>query len=230
MGGRFEPWLSCGWPEANSPGTCALFLDELAEFPPAVLDALRQPLEEGVIRVNRARFSAKLPARFLLVAAMNPCPCGEAGRPGACRCPDGALVRYHRRLSGPLLDRFDLRVDVLRPDVEQLLGGTPGERSADVAERVAAAREIAGRRGVLANAHLRGSELDRWAPLTDDAHELLAATLRSGRLSARGLDRVRRVARTIADLAGHDGQLGTSHIGTALHLRADVRLGAGVLA
>ena len=225
-----------GGTDAMRPGEVSmahggvLFLDELAEFPPTVLDALRQPLEEGVIRVNRARFSAKLPARFLLVAAMNPCPCGEAGRPGACRCPDGVLARYHRRLSGPLLDRFDLRVDVLRPEVEQLLGGDPGEPSAVVAERVVAARDLAIRRGVLANAHLRGSELERWAPVTDDAHELLASTLRAGRLSARGLDRVRRVARTIADLEGHGGALTTEHIGTALHLRADVRLGAGALA
>jgi magnesium chelatase family protein len=129
-----------------------------------------------------------------------------------------------------LLDRFDLRVDVLRPEVEQLLGGEPGEGSAAVAQRVAAARELALGRGVLANAHLRGSELDRWAPVTDRAHDLLATTLRTGRLSARGLDRVRRVARTIADLAGHDGALTATHVGTALHLRADVRLGAGVLA
>ena len=207
-----------------------LFLDELAEFPPTLLDALRQPLEEGVIRVNRARFSARLPARFLLVAAMNPCPCGEAGRPGACRCPDGVLARYHRRLSGPLLDRFDLRIDVLRPDVEQLLGGEPGEPSATVAERVATARDRAVLRGVHANAQLRGSELDRWAPVVPAAHDMLAGALSAGRLSARGLDRVRRVALTLADLAGHDGPLTTTHIGTALHLRADVRLGAGVLA
>ena len=225
-----------GGTDAMRPGEVSLahggvlFLDELAEFPPTVLDALRQPLEEGVIRVSRARFSAKLPARFLLVAAMNPCPCGEAGRPGACRCPDGAMARYHRRLSGPLLDRFDLRVDVLRPDVEQLLGGDPGESSAAVAQRVASARTMAEDRGVLANAHLRGSELEHWAPVTHDAHDLLAGTLRSGRLSARGLDRVRRVARTIADLAGHDGPLTSAHVGTALHLRADVRLGAGVFA
>jgi len=225
-----------GGSDAMRPGEVSLahggvlFLDELAEFPPTVLDALRQPLEEGVIRVSRARFTAKLPARFLLVAAMNPCPCGEAGRPGACRCPDGLMARYHRRLSGPLLDRFDLRVDVFRPDVEQLLGGEPGETSAVVAQRVAAARVLAADRGVLANAHLRGRDLERWAPVTADAHELLASTLRAGRLSARGLDRIRRVARTIADLAGHDGTLGTDHIGTALHLRAEVRLGAGAVA
>lgn len=225
-----------GGTDAMRPGEVSLahggvlFMDELAEFPPTVLDALRQPLEEGIIRVNRARFSARLPARFLLVAAMNPCPCGEAGRPGACRCPDGLLARYHRRLSGPLLDRFDLRIDVLRPDVEQLLGGDPGEETASVAARVAAARDRAVLRGVHANALLRGSELDRWAPLEPAAEGLLRDVLRSGRLSARGLDRVRRVALTLADLAGHEGPLTAGQVGTALHLRADVRLGAGVYA
>ncbi len=99
-----------------------LFLDELGEFQPAVLDALRQPLEEGVVRVSRARFTVSFPARFLLVAAMNPCPCGQGGRPGSCHCSDSGRLRYRRRLSGPLLDRFDLRVDVSRPDVTDLLG------------------------------------------------------------------------------------------------------------
>ncbi|MCA9600943.1 MAG: YifB family Mg chelatase-like AAA ATPase, partial [Myxococcales bacterium] len=119
-----------------------LFLDELGEFPPSVLDALRQPLEDGVIHLSRARFSAVLPARVLLVAALNPCPCGAAGRPGACRCTDAALARYHRRLSGPLVDRFDLRVVVCRPSPEQLLGRVAGEPSAAVAARV---REVRGR-------------------------------------------------------------------------------------
>ena len=199
-----------------------LFLDELAEFAPAVLDALRQPLEEGVIRISRAKFTARLPARVLLVAAMNPCPCGEAGRPGACRCPEGMLSRYRRRLSGPLLDRFDLRIDVLRPDVDQLLGGEPGEPSCVVAERVAVARKRALLRGVRANAYLAGPELERWAPLAPDARDLLATVLRTGRLSARGLARIRRVALTLADLAGHDGPLTAGQVGTALQLRADV--------
>jgi magnesium chelatase family protein len=207
-----------------------LFLDELGEFVPTVLDALRQPLEEGVIRVNRARFSAVLPARVLLVAAMNPCPCGEAGRPGACRCPEALLARYRRRLSGPLLDRFDLRVDVMRPQVEKLLGGEPGESSAAVAERVVAARAAAHRRGVRANAELDGPDVDRWARLDDGAERLLADALRAGRLSARGLARVRRVSLTLADLGGHVGPLGASHVGTALALRSDVVLGAGVAA
>lgn len=217
-----------GGTEAMRPGEVSLahcgvlFLDELAEFPPAVLDALRQPLEEGVIRINRAKFSACLPARVLLVAAMNPCPCGEAGRPGACRCPDGLLARYRRRLSGPLLDRFDLRVDVLRPDVEELLGGEQGEPTGTVVERVVAARDRAAARGVRSNAELDAQALERWAPFEPDARELLATVLRAGRLSARGLARVRRVALTLGDLAGHDGPLTAGQVGTALQLRADV--------
>lgn len=225
-----------GGTEAMRPGEVSLassgvlFLDELAEFSPSVLDALRQPLEDGRIRISRAKFATELPARVLLVAAMNPCPCGEAGRPGACRCPDGLLARYRRRLSGPLLDRFDLRVDVLRPEVEELLGGEPGEPTASVAERVARARDRALLRGVRANAELDGPALDRWAPLQGDAHELLATVLRAGRLSARGLARVRRVALTLADLAGHEGPLSAGHVGTALQLRADVAGVQGVAA
>lgn len=157
---------------------------------------------------------------------MNPCPCGESGRPGRCSCPEGLLLRYRRRLSGPFLDRFDLRVEVLRPDVEALLGGTGGEPTATVAARVAAARARATARGVRVNADLSGPGLDRWAPLDGDARDLLATVLRSGRLSARGLARVRRVARTLADLAGHDGPLTAGQVGTALHLRADVTGGA----
>ncbi|MEA2684985.1 MAG: magnesium chelatase family protein, partial [Actinomycetota bacterium] len=118
-----------------------LFLDEMAEFPRMVLDALRQPLEEGVVRVSRARSSVAFPARFLLVGATNPCPCGEAGPEGRCRCTDAARQRYNRRLSGPLLDRFDLRVVVSRPDVRHLLGGEPGESTEVVAQRVAEARQ-----------------------------------------------------------------------------------------
>lgn len=208
--------------EVSMAHSGVLFLDELGEFSPTVLDALRQPLEEGVIRVSRAKFAARLPARVLLVAAMNPCPCGEAGRPGACRCPDGLLARYRRRLSGPLLDRFDLRVDVLRPDVEDLLGSDRGESTAVVARRVVAARDRAVLRGVRSNAELAATDLDRWAPLDDEAHELLAAVLRSGRLSARGLARVRRVGLTLGDLAGHDGPLTAAQVSTALQLRADV--------
>lgn len=199
-----------------------LFLDELPEFSPSVLDALRQPLEDGVVRVSRARFTGTLPARVLLVAAMNPCPCGEAGRPGACRCPEGVMARYRRRLSGPLLDRFDLRVDVTRPQVGELLGGPEGEPTAVVAGRVAQARRLARARGVRANAELEQARLDEVAPLSGEAQDLLAGALRAGRLSARGLARVRRVSLTIADLAGHTGPVAAGHVALAMQLRVEL--------
>jgi magnesium chelatase family protein len=198
-----------------------LFLDELAEFPAHVLDALRQPLEEGKVRIARVAASVALPARFLLVAAMNPCPCGYGGRPGGCRCSDGARARYERRLSGPLLDRFDLRVEVSRPSVEDLLGSERGEPTAPVAERVLAVRDLAVQREVRTNAEIPVHRLDELAPLSEDATALLEQALRSGRLSARGLHRVRRVARTIADLAGAPHEIEAGAVATALQLRVD---------
>ena len=185
-----------------------LFLDELGEFPPSVLDALRQPLEEGVVRIARARAAVTLPARFLLVAATNPCPCGEATEPGACRCSDAARARYRRRLSGPVLDRFDLRVEVHRPDPAALLasrarrahrrGGRAGGRGPEPWPPAGACG---------ANAALPAERLDAVAPLADGAKRMLETALRQGRLTARGLARVRRVARTIADLDGCDPRL-----------------------
>jgi magnesium chelatase family protein len=204
-----------------------LFLDELGEFPSDVLDALRQPLEEGRVLVSRARASVVFPARVLLVAAMNPCPCGSDGGPGACRCREAAKARYSSRVSGPLLDRFDLRVLVDRPDVAELLavdgtGSSTMESSAVVARRVAVARELAVSRGVPCNAALASSRLDSAAPLEGGARRLLEIRLRQGRLSARGLHRVRRVARTLADLAGRAGPVIPDDIYGALALRAQV--------
>jgi magnesium chelatase family protein len=196
-----------------------LFLDELGEFHADVLDALRQPLEEGVVRVSRARAAVTYPARFLLVAAMNPCPCGEGGP--ACRCSDAARARYGRRLSGPLLDRFDLRLDVARPDPAQLLGGEPGEPTREVAARVVWARRRAAERGVVANAVLPATALDAVAPLDRPAALLLEDRLRRGVLSARGLHRVRRVALTLADLGGRRPPLGEEDVCLALSLRAE---------
>jgi magnesium chelatase family protein len=198
-----------------------LFMDEIAEFQPSVLDALRQPLEEGVVRVARATARVELPARFLLVGAMNPCPCGNGGRPGACRCSPAARARYARRLSGPLIDRFDLRVDVQRPDVGQLLRGDAAESTAVVAERVAAVRARARSRGVRANAELRDGLLDVHAPLTGAGTNVLEAALRAGRLSGRGVGRVRAVARTIADLRDEQS-IDAEHVALALSLRGDV--------
>ncbi len=196
-----------------------LFLDELGEFPATVLDALRQPLEEHVIRVRRARGATDFPARFLLVGAMNPCPCGEGGLPGACRCTDAARRRYLRRLSAPLLDRFDLAIALGRPDVEDLLGGPSGEASAVVATRVRRVRELARHRGVRCNAELAVEALDHASILSADAAALLERRLRSGGLSARGMHRVRRVAQTIADLDGSPG-VDERQVAEALQLRA----------
>lgn len=202
-----------------------LFLDELGEFPASVLDALRQPLEEGVVHVARARATCTFPARFLLVGATNPCPCGEGGVPGACRCSPSARDRYARRLSGPLLDRFDLRVRVARPTPAELLDRRVHEATIDVAARVLRARAIARRRGVRANAELPSGSLDRFAPLAPGARDVLERRLACGSLTARGLDRLRRVARTIADLdaAGAGGdpplRIERQHLLEALELR-----------
>jgi magnesium chelatase family protein len=202
-----------------------LFLDEMGEYPAAVLDTLRQPLEDGQIVVSRARATAVFPARFLLVAAMNPCPCGGDGAPGGCRCTDVARSRYGARVSGPLLDRFDLRVSVDRPDITDLLADQPvatsGEASATVAARVGAAREMAAGRGVSCNGDIPGERLDELAPLSPAARALLEVRLRQGRLSARGMHRVRRVARTIADLTGGEGPVGDAELKLALALRIE---------
>lgn len=217
--GGGSAWLRPG--EISLAHNGVLFLDEMGEFSVTVLDALRQPIEEGVVRVCRARASVTLPARFLLVGAMNPCPCGQGGPPGSCRCSDAARARYSRRLSGPLLDRFDLRVPVHRPDVAELLGGPTGEPSATVAERVARARAVAAARGVRANAELPARQLDRYAPVTDDGWRVLEWRLRAGTLSARGLHRVRRVARTVADLDGAPPVVAEEHVCAALGLRTE---------
>ena len=198
-----------------------LFLDELGEFTPSALDGMRQPLEERVVRVTRAHSTAKYPAGVLLVASMNPCPCGESGAPGACRCSDAARARYHRRVSGPLLDRFDLRIGVQRPAPSELFAEPTGESSADVAERVASARERAIARTGSINSQIEPSELDRVVPLTDSARTILENALGQGRLSARGVGRVRTVSRTIADLEGGGEEVTVEQLCLAMSLRVD---------
>ena len=197
-----------------------LFLDELGEFPAAHLDALRQPLESGEIRVARAAVGATLPARFLLVAATNPCPCG-AGSSGRCRCSPGQVARYQRRLSGPLLDRFDLGIWVDPPEPATVLARVlTGESTATVRARVAAARERARARGVDANRHLRGEALERAAPLSDAGVTLLRRRLEAGTLTMRGAQRVRAVALTIMDLQDRSGDLTPDELHVALSLRS----------
>ncbi len=199
-----------------------LFLDEMGEFPRVVLDALRQPLEQGDLLVARANVRAQLPARFLLVAATNPCPCG-GGPPGTCECDGARLQRYISRLSGPLLDRFDLRIAVQRPAVADLIDGERGEPTCVVAERVGAARSLAFARQGMLNAALAGPDLDTFAPLHPSARHVLRGEMERGRLTGRGYHRIRRVARTIADLDGVDGELSEGHVELALSMRAQLR-------
>jgi magnesium chelatase family protein len=200
-----------------------LFLDELAEFPAAVLDALRQPLEERVVRIARARATVTLPASFLLVGAMNPCPCGHGGAFSPCECSQPQLERYARRLSGPLLDRFDLHISIDRLPTNDLFGTASCETSAAVAARVSVAREIALGRGAPCNAAIPAHRLDELAPLDPKATALLRRRVSRSELTARGLDRVRRVARTIADLQQIEGPVPAGAAATALELRAGRR-------
>lgn len=216
-----------------------LFLDELGEFPVSVLDALRQPLEAGSVLVARAGVRAEIPARFLLVAATNPCPCG-GGAPGECECDETRRQRYLRRLSGPLLDRFDLRVALHRPGVDELIDGGGGEPSEAVARRVSAVRELTDRRQGCPNAALTPPMLDEQAPLDPMAREVLRAEMERGRLTGRGYHRIRRVARTIADVAAVRGAAGVEigptdvpastmvteeHVVEALSMRAALGIG-----
>ncbi len=181
-----------------------LFLDELPEFDRRVLEALREPLETGQVTISRAAHRAEFPARFQLVAAMNPCPCGYLGHPsGRCRCTPDQVARYRARLSGPLLDRIDLQVTV-PPLPEQALTGGPGESSAAVRTRVAAAHGLQQARQGKANRQLDAADIDLHCPLTDAARALLGQAMARFTLSARAYHRCLKVARTIADLNGRE--------------------------
>jgi magnesium chelatase family protein len=197
-----------------------LFLDELPEFSRHVLEVLREPLESGMTTISRANRQADFPARFQLVAAMNPCPCGYQGDPrGGCRCSLDRVLNYRAKISGPLLDRIDLQVIVQRLPAESLRPGpNTAESSAAVRKRVCAARERQQRRGGDCNARLKSDFLEDVCALPTEAWELLEeATERFG-LSARAHQRVRRVARTIADLAGRD-DIAVDAVAEALALR-----------
>ena len=205
--------------EASLAHHGVLFLDELPEFPRAALEALREPLETGRIVVSRAARQAEFPARFQLVAAMNPCPCGQLGNPvKACRCTPDAVLRYQGRISGPLLDRIDLQVEVPALPAEQLAAAPDGEPSSVVRERVAEARAFAHARQGASNARLAGEALDRHCRLDTAASRFLqAATTRLG-WSARSFHRVLRIARTIADLAAEQA-IGIDHLAEAIQYR-----------
>lgn len=194
-----------------------LFLDELGEFPRSVLDLLREPLETGRVCISRATRQADYPARFQLVAAMNPCPCGYLGDPsGRCRCTSEQVQRYRARLSGPLLDRIDLHVEVPRLDYATL-HGEPGESSRVVRERVGAARRRQAARGAL-NSRLRTQQLTQYCDLAAADRTLIANAMQRFHLSPRAVHRVLKVARSIADLDGAQ-QISTAHLSEAIGYR-----------
>ncbi len=196
-----------------------LFLDELPEFDRDVLEVLREPMESGHITISRAARQCDFPARFQLVAAMNPCPCGYLGdRRGRCRCTPGEVARYRNRLSGPFIDRIDLHVEVLPLTPDELQCAPPGEASAAVRERVVAARQRQLARQSCANALLHGDALDEHCKLAPEAAALAKHAAARLHLSARAYHRLLRVSRSIADLAGA-GEIAAAHVAEAVQYR-----------
>jgi magnesium chelatase family protein len=197
-----------------------LFLDELPEWDRRALEVLREPLESGVVTISRAARQCEFPARFQLVAAMNPCPCGWAGDPsGRCRCSGEAIQRYRARISGPLLDRIDLQIEVPRlPPADLRPGGVPAEASATVRTRVEAARALQLARAGKANAQLGQAETMLTCTLSEHDQRLLEQAVEAMQLSARSMHRILRVARTIADLADSESIV-TAHLTEAIGYR-----------
>ena len=200
-----------------------LFLDELPEFRSDVLEVLRQPLEDGEVTVSRVAGTVTYPSRFMLVCAMNPFKCGWYGHPsGRCRCTERDVRRYHSKISGPLLDRIDLIVEVPALDYEELSRRSSAERSADIKKRVNAAREIQRRRfggdGTMCNAHIGSREMSEICALDAEGEALMHAAFDSMGLSARSYDRILRVARTIADLDGQE-TISPEHVAEAIQYR-----------
>lgn len=200
-----------------------LFLDEFAEFPRSVLESLRQPLEEGTVTVARARGSLEFPARFMLVAAMNPCPCGYAGDPErVCSCSPYQAIRYRQKISGPLLDRIDLHIEVPRQKIEKIQATAPQEKSLPIRLRVEKARKSQQQRfrgeRIFTNAEMSSEQVKRFCALDDESKEILRLAVERLRLSARGYMRILKVARTIADLEASE-KVSSGHIGEALQYR-----------
>jgi len=201
-----------------------LFLDELPEFQPGVLEVLRQPLEDGMVQISRAAGTVVYPARCMLVCAMNPCKCGWYGHPsGRCRCSEAAVEKYVGRISGPLLDRIDLCINVPSLEYDELARKTqPGESSADIRKRVNAARAVQTARygpdGPSCNAHMGQAELQKWCRLDEYGEKVMQGAFERMGLTARGYDRILRVARTIADLDGEE-DIAVHHLAEALQYR-----------
>ena len=201
-----------------------LFLDELPEFHRDALEVLRQPLEDGEVTVSRVSGTVSFPSRFMLVCAMNPCKCGWYGhQSGKCRCTERDIRHYHSRISGPLLDRIDIIIEVPALEYEELRRKTPAESSKSIKNRVNAARDIQRRRfkndGSMCNAYIGSRELREFCALTAESEQLMRDAFDSMGLSARSYDRILRVARTIADLDGQE-MIGPEHIAEAVQYRS----------
>jgi magnesium chelatase family protein len=217
------------WPQPGEISLAhrgVLFLDELPEFGSRVLEVMRQPMEDKVVTISRASGSLTFPANFQLIAAMNPCPCGYHGDPvRPCTCSPGTVAKYQKRISGPLLDRVDIHVEVPRVEYEKLSDNRLGEPSDCVRERVEAARERQRRRfegtGRTTNAEMGPGEVRKFCKLDEAGAALMRAAMSKLQLSARAYHRVLKVARTIADLAGEEG-IRAVHVAEAVQYRARV--------
>lgn len=203
-----------------------LFLDEIVEFPRNVLEVLRQPIEDGEVVISRAKFSVKYPAKFMLIAAMNPCPCGYLGdSEKQCTCSDVQIQRYRARLSGPLLDRIDLNINVPKLSTEELVNvDADAESSEQIRERVVKARKIQAERykdeGIFTNAELNAKQIKKYCVLSPEVEKLLSTAALKYGLSGRKYNRILKLARTIADLAG-EKDITTSHVSQALQFRIE---------
>jgi len=200
-----------------------LFLDELPEFGTKLLEMLRQPLEDRKLTISRSSGSLTFPANFMLIGSMNPCPCGYYGDPvKECTCSPVMVSRYQKRISGPLLDRIDIHIEVPRVEYEKLADSRLGEPSAAVRSRVEAARERQRRRfegtSLLTNADMGPAEVRDYCPLDDAGRGLLKAAMQQLQMSARAYHRILKLARTIADLAGSD-RIQTVHLAEAIQYR-----------